>query len=445
MSKRFSACLLAFATSLLLGSSVLVGQLANRSPRNSAEASSALSATNQVLEQVSRLRGLPVKHPVKSGLKSKAEIEKMLMEDMKATNTPEEIEANRKVLVKFGMIAPDFPLADYQVKLLAEQIVGFYEPKTKEFYLADWVPIDDQRVTMAHELTHALQDQYFDLERLDKFPKHEGDAEMAAHSLVEGEATVLMFSWQQQMEASKLPTFRIPDESMHQGVSGERFPVFENAPLVLRENVTFPYFYGAVFVQSIVRKGSWDAITKSYSDMPISTEQIMHPEKFINRDNPIEITLPDLSSQLGPSWKQIDSDVTGEFDYKLLLEQFIDKTKAQNAAAGWGGDRYAAFENNKTGEILLTQMTMWDTENDAREFFEAYCERTQIRYQNPKQTESTPDTRRWHTSQGDVIIQLRGNSVLIVEGGNSKLQDQLVPRLWQSEHKTISSIPWQNK
>ena len=445
MSKRFSGSIAMFLILMFLGTSGLLAQFVSRGAKSGAESSSALAATNDVLDQISLIRGLPVKHPVKSGFKSKADIEQMLLADLKASNSYAEIEAQRKVLVKLGMIASDFPLAEFEVKLLVEQIVGFYEPKTKEFYLADWIPIDDQRITMAHELTHALQDQYLDLGRLENFPKHESDADLAAHALVEGEATVVMVSWQRHTEASRLPTFSIPDSTAGGSMGGQRFPLFEQAPLVLRENLTFPYFYGAVFVQSVVRARSWEAITKSYSDLPISSEQIMHPQKFIIREDPIDVRIPDIGKVLGTSWKLINDDVMGEFNYRIMLEQFVDKTKAQRAAAGWGGDRYLAFEEGKTGKILLAQVTTWDTEVDAKEFFEAYTDRTTIRYQNLKNVESTDDSKRWRTPDGDVILSRRGNNVIVIEGGSSGLQDQIIPRLWQSQNKPISSIPLEKK
>jgi len=444
MSKRFSGSISMFLIFLVFGTSGLLAQLVGKGPKSGAESSSALAATNDVLDQISLIRGLPVKHPVKSGFKSKADIEKMLLDDLKASNSYAEIEAQRRVLVKLGMIASDFPLADFEVKLLVEQIVGFYEPKTKEFYLADWIPIDDQRITMAHELTHALQDQYLDLGRLENFPKHESDADLAAHALVEGEATVVMVSWQRHVEASRLPTFSIPDTTAA-SMGGQRFPLFEQAPLVLRENLTFPYFYGAVFVQSVVRARSWEAITQTYTDLPISSEQIMHPQKFIIREDPIDIRIPDLGKILGPSWKPVADDVMGEFNYRIMLEQFIDRTKAQHAAAGWGGDRYLAFEEARTGRILLAQMTTWDTEVDAKEFFEAYTDRINIRYQNPKNLDMTDQSKRWRTSEGDVTLIRRGKDVLVIEGGSSSLQDQIIPRLWQSENKPISSIPLDKK
>src|SRR6185295_8044487 len=127
----------------------------------------------------------------------------------------------------------------------------------------------------------------------------------------------------------------------------------------------------------------------------------IHPQKFIIREDPIEVRIPDISKLLGASWKPVTADVMGEFNYRIMLEQFIEKTKAQKAAAGWGGDRYLAFEEAKTGKILLVQMTTWDTEVDAKEFFDAYADRVNVRYQNPRNVESTDDNKRWQTDDGD--------------------------------------------
>ncbi|HEY6331869.1 MAG TPA: hypothetical protein VI756_21255, partial [Blastocatellia bacterium] len=151
--------------------------------------SDALGATADILKTVSRLRNLSIIEPVKSGFKTHDEIEASVIKDLDESSTPEEFEGSSKTLVKMGLLPEGFPLRDYTVKLLKEQIAGYYEPKTKIFYLAAWLPLSEQKTVMAHELTHALQDQHFNLKRFDKWPKGDSDAELAAHSLVEGEAT----------------------------------------------------------------------------------------------------------------------------------------------------------------------------------------------------------------------------------------------------------------
>jgi hypothetical protein len=198
----------------------------------------------------------------------------------------------------------------------------------------------------------------------------------------------------------------------------------------------FPYLYGAGFVGAVLKSGTWKALDKTYISLPESTEQIMHPQRFIVRDKPVKIDIPDLSQALGSGWKKADADVNGEFGYLVALAEFIPKRTARTAAEGWGGDRYVLYENKTTGALLLVQFTTWDTENDAQEFFDAYTARTEKRYKLEKHVNSQAQSRVYQTNEGLAAIEHRGRDVLLVEG--AQRQEQLVrilERAWQSTKK----------
>ena len=141
--------------------------------------SAALNATDEILKVVSRLRSLSIKQSVKSSFKTKDEIEQSVIHDLDENTPAEEFEASQKTLIKLGLVSRDFHLRDYVVKLLREQVAGYYEPKTKEFYLAAWLPLSEQKKVIAHELVHALQDQHFNLSRFERWPK--GDSHTRAN------------------------------------------------------------------------------------------------------------------------------------------------------------------------------------------------------------------------------------------------------------------------
>ncbi|HYP00332.1 MAG TPA: hypothetical protein VER76_09100, partial [Pyrinomonadaceae bacterium] len=153
---------------------------------------SVMAATAEVLKETSEIRGLGVLRTVKSGAQSRAEIERMLVRNLDEQTTPAELRASELALKKLGLVPANFEMRSFFIALLTEQVAGYYEPKTQEFYLADWIDLDGQQTVMAHELTHALQDQHFNLRRLEKWPKGDSDAELAAHALVEGDATLVM-------------------------------------------------------------------------------------------------------------------------------------------------------------------------------------------------------------------------------------------------------------
>ncbi|HSE97509.1 MAG TPA: DUF6782 family putative metallopeptidase [Blastocatellia bacterium] len=398
----------------------------------------ALKATEEILGRVSRLRGLEIKHQVKSGFKTKDEIGESVIKDLDEGNTPEEFDATTKMLLKLGLVPAGFPLRDFLVKLLREQVAGFYEPKTKEFYLAAWLPVAEQKTVIAHELVHALQDQHFNLRRFEKWPKGDSDAELAAHALVEGDATLVMFQYafdQQGMRMDLSAIGSLTDKLLEQGDDDdkEKYPVLSSAPSVLREGLQFPYVYGIGFVQEVLKKRSLDQLNSIYTDLPTSTEQVMHPERYLVRDHPVRIELADLTSTLGAGWKQIDADVNGEFGYHTILAEYVAKRLAHLAAEGWDGDRYALYEDGKTGALLLAHYTTWDSERDAKEFFEIYIERTEKRYHVDRTSELNAQHRVYETSDGLVSIELRNSDVVIVEGARTREQlDRAAQKLWES-------------
>jgi len=438
MHKKLTACLALLLSLLLFAASVSDAWQGAASITKPDAA--ALNSTEEILKVVSRLRSLDIKQSVKSSFKTKDEIEQAVIRDLDENTPVADFEASQKTLVKLGLVARDFRLRDYVVRLLREQVAGFYEPKTKEFYLAAWLPISDQKRVIAHELVHALQDQHFDLRRFEGWPKGDSDAELAAHALVEGEATLVMIEYDFEQQGLKLDMNKIgslTDNMIEQDSDSDAksYPVLANAPKVLKENLQFPYLYGAGFVGAVLKSGSWTALDTSYITLPASTEQIMHPQRFLARDNPVKIEIPDLAGLLGPNWKKADVDVNGEFGYLVTLAEFIPKRTARSAAEGWGGDRYALYENKSTGALVLAQYTAWDTENDAREFFNAYLTRTEKRYKLGKQTTNS-QTRVYETGEGLVSIELRDKDVVMIEGAQTHEQlVRLLERVWQSKKK----------
>jgi len=441
MFKRFTASgALVLALALLTNTGVVAwqGAAAIKQPDTAA----TLNATDDVLKTVSRMRELEIKEPVKSAFKTRDEIEQSVIRDLDESTPPAEFDASQKTLAKLGLVPKGFQLRDYVVKLLREQVAGFYEPKTKEFYLAAWLPLTEQKKVMAHELVHALQDQHFNLRRFEKWPKGDSDAELAAHALVEGEATLVMilYDLEQQglrgIDITKLGslTERLLDNDAE--TSDPNYPVLSAAPRVLRENLQFPYVYGAGFTQAVLKSGSWRGLNEVYTTLPASTEQIMHPQKYLAHEMPVKIAMPDFAATLGKDWKRADEDVNGEFGYFVILSEFLPKFAARVAAAGWGGDRYGFYENKATGASLLVQYTTWDTAGDAREFFAAYSERTEQRYKLKHDTDNKVTRRVYETSEGLASIELRDQDVVMIEGVESREQlARLQERIWQSKKK----------
>jgi len=410
----------------------------NPSPSPSAKTAEVIAATNEILDEVSKMRGLKILKPVKSGIKSRSEIEQEVIHNFEESFKPEEIDTINKNLIAYGLVSKDFKYRDFMVKLMTEQVAGFYRPKSKELFLADWNELGQQRTIMAHELVHALQDQHFDLRRFESWPRGDGDREAAIHALIEGDATGLMYNYLLKpvnSDITKFPSISSLSEMAMAQEEKEGQKVLMSAPAAIRESLIFPYIYGADFVQALVKKRGWDGVSRAFTDLPQSTEQIIHFEKYSAREAPVKIKLSDISSLLGAGWKRIDADVNGEFGYYLILSQFIDKQTARKAAAGWGGDQSTLYENTTKGQLLLAHLSTWDTAAEAADFFKAYVDRIIKRY--PEATErklSSPNERSFATPEGETYMQLREKSVLIIEGlpaEHTKELENILNALWK--------------
>ncbi len=317
------------------------------------------------------------------------------------------------IYLKQLKLAPaNFNLPDYYLKMMDEQLAGYYDPQTARFYATSRVDRLQLQTVMAHELTHALQDQHFDLSRLEKWPKHDSDARLAMQALVEGDATLAMMHY----------TARNPFRSVALLAStlfaGSSSQTFLAAPQVLQESLTFPYVNGMTFVSALYQRGGWPAINKAFQQLPASSEQILHPEKYQAHEKPVSIPLRDVTRQLGKGWKLLDHDVNGEFGLYLILKEHLkDNSEASEAAAGWAGDRYAIYRGSK-GANLITQVTLWDSESDARQFAQAYIRHAATR----TKTKSTLKNNAllWRSGNSLIWLQRQGKKVIVLEGAFSQ-------------------------
>jgi hypothetical protein len=382
------------------------------------------AATNEVLQETSQLRELAVLRPVQSSAQSRAEIERMIIGNLDRETTPAEMHASEVTLKKLGLAPADFQLRPLIVRLLTEQVAGYYDPKAQQFHLADWIDIDGQKPIMAHELTHALQDQHFNLRRFEPWPKGDSDAELAAHALIEGDATLAM-----TMYVTSNPLRALAFIKSLTGTEAATEEL-DKAPRALRETLLFPYQEGLNWTRVVHQSGGWSEVSQAFTTLPQSTEQILHPEKYFAREAPAKISLPDIRLSLGRGWRQIDSDVNGEWSFYLILDQFLKSAAmSRQAAAGWAGDRYDVYENAR-GQSVYISLSAWDTEKDAREFFDAYIKRAKLRYSNARVISDEP--ARWlaRTSEGDVSVEIRGKRVLVFEGLLKTANRAALWKLW---------------
>jgi hypothetical protein len=354
----------------------------------------------------------------------------MIIKNLDTDTTPAEMHATEVLLKAFGLAPARFAYRSFLIKLLTEQVAGYYDPKAQQFYLADWIEIDGQKPVMAHELTHALQDQHFNLKRFDKWPKGDSDAELAAHALIEGDATLAM-----TLYLAKHPMIALAFIRTSQETSSVQF---QQAPRALQLSLLFPYTQGSQWAEKVYRRGGWELVSQAFTKLPQSTEQILHAEKYFSYEPPVKLALPNLKPALGPRWKKIDTDVNGEWGYYLVLDEYLkSSSESRDAAAGWGGDRFAIYEGPRPADVFLAQITAWDTPADAKEFYEAYLKRSQKRFEGASTTIASGsvngDARNdWKGPAGRGAMELRGSRVVIIEGVPAKANiDRLLRMIWQ--------------
>lgn len=385
-----------------------------------------LRAADEVLQDMSGLLGLPVKEPLRKSLRSRAEIHDYLVREMQEDKEPAKRYADDRTLEKFGLIPQGFPLDSFLLDLLTDQVAGLYDPKTREFYIADWIPLGEQRTVMAHELTHALDDQYFHIDAWLKAARPNDDAELARDAVIEGSALAAMLDYalrDQKMGVRDLPDISLLINSQALGEM-EKDPMLAKAPPFIRDELLFPYLDGGVFTQQFLKANSgWADFKKVFENPPASTQQILHPDLYLSGAKPEPVALPNLKG-LAPGWKELDENVLGEFVLREVLQQLIGQERAGKISPAWAGDRYAIFENDKKQALLVFRLRL-ATPEDAARFFGQYSEALELKYKARTELFRRPNFFQFQTDQGGVFLRCLGSECLTVEGAGRDVFDKV--------------------
>lgn len=421
------------------------------------------------------MRGLEFKRSVEGRLMPRKELEEYLNKLADEELKPEDVRGDQLLLKALGLVPGDFELRDTMLAMLTEEIGGFYDPEAEAMFLIH-EPLpegppkepgffaklfgarpafdkDETKGVLAHEMAHALADQTFDLDAMTQTAEGDSDRELALTALVEGEAMLAMIAatsedWDGKATA-QLPA-RVLERSLAMAgplmalAGGE---TFRSAPPVMTETLLFPYLRGMVFCASVTNEGGWKALDSAFLSPPISTEQILHPAKYIGRgyDAPQRIEVGELDP--GGDWEQVQRDVIGELVVSIMLRQH----RGRPAAAGWDGDTCTIFEG-ADGALGVVWITTWDTPAEAREFAQHYADYQGERFgltspsataPNADDDDDAADARAPNAApavhfknqadhslrrvaDGKVLhIELRGSDVAIIEGFDGATTDAL--------------------
>jgi hypothetical protein len=380
------------------------------------------ATADEVLQQVSQITGLKLLTPVKKTLRSRDEIRAYVLREMDDEKNPTERYAEARSAEAFGLIPKGFALDDFMVDLLTEQIAGLYDPKAREFYIADWIPIDDQRMVMAHELTHALQDQHFQIEVWVKAARPNDDAELARESVLEGSAMAAMIDFLLKGTGHSVEDLPAIDPSLFAG-DMSKSPKLQEAPQFLKDAMIFPYFGGLTFSTAILKPAGWNGLSAVFARPPISTQQIMHPALYKSGKTPAAVTIPSFQKLLGPDWTKMDENVMGEFGWMEILKQFLGEKIAKPLAAEWDGDRYALYEQKQTKRLILVARLHLDSEEHAAQFFGHYSEALEKKHDARENESRLSNFLSFNTADGGVFLRCVGTECISVEGANRAVFD----------------------
>lgn len=342
---------------------------------------------DQIEAEVIVLRNLQPSGSVTRALLTRDQLRHKIENDFLEDYSLEEAQEDTIVLSALGLLEPGFDMFTFYKDLLSEQIAGQYDHKSKEMDVVQGSGFGGtERLTYSHEYTHALQDQNFDIENGLEYTNEacEEDSERCAavQALLEGDASMLELEWFTNYATTQdiidIQDFYADYES----------PIYNSAPDFLREDFIFPYIYGQTFVEHLLDQGGWESVNNAYRDLPVSTEQILHPERYPD-DRPVNVEIPDLTPAIGGGWRELDHGIMGEWYTFLILahgqnpDTRLGDSEAKAASDGWGGDAYVVYTDDQNTGIVLVMHTSWESNNDASQFFSAFKEHSTSRFGSP--------------------------------------------------------------
>ncbi|MCL4524252.1 MAG: hypothetical protein M1453_14565 [Acidobacteria bacterium] len=433
-----------FLTALALFSAAAIAQQSAPAPTAPANPE-FLKAADEVLADVSKLISLPVKSPLKKTVRTREEIREFILREVHEEREAAKWYADQRALETFGLIPRGFDLQKFVVDLLTEQVAGLYDPKSKEFYIADWIPIFEQRMVMSHELVHALQDQHFDIKPWSEAARPNDDAELARHSVLEGAAIVGMLEYilrEQKISVKDLPDI---EQFMRAQMTGQmdKDSQLGKSPAYIRNSLLFPYLAGTAFAQRLLKTGgSWEKFYEVFAKPPLSTHQIMHPDLYLSGESLPPVSLAPAVKAVPAGWKKLDENTLGEFGVHALLKEFLGEARAQRLSPAWAGDSYAVFEQLKTKRVLLLFRLRVAADADAARFFGAYSEALETKYATRAHLFRRPNFFSFETAQGGVFLYCRNDECFTVEGASRQVFDRITRAMrWPAAPRPADTKP----
>jgi len=424
-------------------------------PITKQQAQELFRSVDQILHFASTNTGLPIKHEVKRKLITRESVQNYVEKRLQEDKDTQRLQRSQAILVKFGLLPPDFDLHSEFVRVLREQVAAYYDAKKKTVYMLDWLPPDQQKPVLAHELTHALQDQQVGLEKWELAGGREDgnplpdnqeevveEAQAARDAVTEGQAMIVFLDYSLAplgIDVLKAP--EVVDAMRSEMGKAQDSPQFSASPIYLQESLLFPYTFGTDFVRSVLtKKGKQAAYAGMLENPPIDTRQVMEPETYLRNEKVPPIPIPDLNQLIGPDYERYDFGGMGEFDVYLLMKQYVPDDDAKKIYTHWRGGYYLAAhaKNAPKNQIALLYFSRWDSPESAAGFAKVYEGYTPKRYPQwkaagapPSGRGGNPDPATWWEGpvEDRVYVEQSGSDLLILESFDSNSTERLTKAL----------------
>jgi len=407
------------------------------------QAKELFRSVDEILQFVSDDTGLAQKQSVKRRLINREEVEKYLLDKIKSDPDTKRAERSEVVLKKFGLIDRDFHLQPFLISLLKEQIAGYYDSKTRTVNLLDWIEPAQQKDVLAHELTHALQDQRVRLEKWNNtasatLPQNASEdnqylnndeVDDTREAVLEGQAMAVFVDYSLRPIGKTVLTAPDMVKAMMEHMSDAAdSPIMARAPLLLQQSLIFPYREGLGFIQKLLTDRGKEAAFAGLLDSPPSTSwEILNPDQFEQGNHPPRLKIPDIHPLLGSNYTPYDLGAVGQLDLRILATLYGGEELSQTLTPAWdGGYYYAAhiesdaakkLPSTSTATIATLYFSSWKSEQAARSFAAMYADNIARKYSGVVQDEkeSTEEETIWQTAEGPVMIVVRDKQVFISE------------------------------
>jgi hypothetical protein len=371
---------------------------------------------DSIVKSLSGITGLSEKHSVPYGRISKRQLRQFLTKRIKKTLKPEEIYADELSLKMLGLVPANFDLRKSTLDLLTEQAAAFYDYEKKKLFLLEGSSLNSETTTLAHELSHALADQHFNLEKFMQEVPANDDENLAHTAVVEGQASWLMIAYDlKQAGRPPMPTaemLRGVGNSSEESMAG--YPVLKDSPLYIQQSLLFPYTRGILFFDAVYKKMGREAFAAVFGHPPEDSAEIIHPDRYFAHEKAAKPDLPKLS--LNDRAKDLTEGSVGEFDHEMMLTQYVGAAQSKLLAPHLRGGRFKITEIGKKRKPLLEYISEWESEEQAANFFRCYQKILKAKW---KQCNVSTTNDTIFAGQGDngyFLVRLSGPTVLSIEG-----------------------------